>query len=295
MSPTVSIVVPSYNNADHIEQTMASILAQTYEDFEVIVSDHSSTDGCWELLQQFADDPRVTLLDPLPHGGGAPANWNRVSRAASGRYLKLVCGDDLIYPTCLAEQVEAIESAPDVVLVACQRDVVDNAGRPLVRARGLHGLRGKVSGRVAVRRTVRAGTNVFGEPGCVLLDRQVLADTGWWDDRAPYLIDQATCSRVALRGSMIALRRSLAGFRVSDQQWSVQLAHTQAEHAARFHHLVAAENPGLLSARDVRLGDRKAAVMAWIRRSTYAYLHQRMRLQHLMPQERRRQTTASLG
>lgn len=282
MTPTVSVVVPAYNNADHIELTMDSILAQTYADFEVIVSDHTSTDGCWELLQRYADDPRVRLMR-CPPGGGAPANWNAVSREATGTYLKLVCGDDLIYPSCLAEQVAAMESSPDVVLVACQRDIVDDIGRPIIKARGLHGLDGLVAGRVAVRRTVRAGTNVFGEPGCVLMKRQVLQDTGWWDDRAPYLIDQATCSRVVLQGSMVAVRRSLAGFRVSAQQWSVKLAHTQAEHAARFHHIVARENPGLLSDGDVRLGDRKAAAMAWIRRSTYAYLRQRMRLEALRP------------
>lgn len=294
MFPTVSVVVPSFNNVNHIERTMVSILGQTFGDMEVLVSDHSSDDGTWELLQKYADDPRVSLMQ-IPRGGGAPANWEHVSRQATGLYLKLVCGDDLIYPTCLEEQVAAIESDPDVVLVACLRDILDDADRPIVKARGLHGLTGKVPGRVAVRRTVRAGTNVFGEPGCILMDRQVLADAGWWDARAPYLIDQATASRVALRGSIVALRKSLAGFRISDQQWSVSLAHTQAEHAARFHHVVAAENPGLLSEADVRLGDRKAAAMAWIRRSTYLVLRQRMRLEDLAPHPRRRQAPARLG
>ncbi len=242
MTPTVSIVVPSFNNALHIARTMESILSQTFADFEVVVSDHSSTDGTWELLQPYLDDPRVRGFRQ-PTGGGAPANWDAASRRARGRFLKLVCGDDLIYPSCLSEQVGVLEADPELVLVASQRDIVDDADRPIVRARGLHGLHGKVPGRVAVRRTVRAGTNVFGEPACVLLDRQVLADTGWWDARAPYLIDQATASRVALRGSIYALRRSLAGFRISDQQWSRTLAHTQGQHAARFHHLVAAEIP----------------------------------------------------
>jgi glycosyltransferase involved in cell wall biosynthesis len=294
MSPTVSVVVPTYNNADHIERTMSSILAQTFHDMEIIVSDHSSDDGTWERLQQYADDPRLSLMQ-LPRGGGAPANWKFVSQQATGRYVKLVCGDDLIYPTCLAEQVTAIEDDPDVVLVACQRDILDDADRPIVKSRGLHGLSGKVPGRVAVRRTVRAGTNVFGEPGCILMNREVLAESGWWDARSPYLIDQATASRVALRGSIFALRRSLAGFRISDQQWSVALAQTQAEDAARFHRLVAAENPGLLSEADVRLGDRKAAAMAWIRRSTYVYLRQRMRLRGIAPHARRRQAPARLG
>jgi hypothetical protein len=59
--------------------------------------------------------------------------------------------------------------------------------------------------------------------------------------------------------------------------------------------VVAAENPGLLSEADVRLGDRKAAAMAWIRRSTYLVLRQRIRLEDLAPSARRRQAPARLG
>ncbi len=294
MTSTVSVVVPSYNNAAHIERTMRSILSQTYTDLEIVVSDHSSEDATWELLQQFTSDPRVRLMQ-VPRGGGAPANWGAVSKEATGVYLKLVCGDDLIYPTCIAEQVEIMDREPEVMLVASLRDVVDDVGRPIVRARGLHGLRGKVPGAVAVRRTVRAGTNVFGEPGCVLMRRQALEDTGWWDDRAPYLIDQATFSRVALQGSMFALRHSLAGFRVSAEQWSVKLANTQAKHAARFHHIVADENPGLLSATDLRIGDARAAIMALIRRATYVYLRQRARVNEGVLPGRRNSHPTPLG
>lgn len=293
MTPTVSVVVPSFNSVDHIELTMRSILAQTYTDLEVIVSDHSSDDGTWEKLQSFASDPRVRLRQ-IPSGGGAPANWAAVTREASGTYLKLVCGDDVIYPTCIAEQVEVMEREPDVVLVASLRDVIDERGHPILRARGLQGLDGKMPGGAAVRHTVRAGTNVFGEPASVLLRRQTLADTGGWDDRAPYLIDQATFSRVALQGSAYALRRSLAGFRVSAGQWSVKLSREQAKHAIRFHHTVAAENPGLLSASDVRRGDRRAALMALVRRATYFYVALYVRFGTYLSRARRELSPATL-
>jgi glycosyltransferase involved in cell wall biosynthesis len=65
----LSVVVPAYNNADFIADTMRSILQQDYEDFEVIVADHSSTDDTVAVLQKFAGDPRVTLLS-TPAGGG---------------------------------------------------------------------------------------------------------------------------------------------------------------------------------------------------------------------------------
>jgi len=81
--PRVSVVVPAYNNALHIDAAIHSILSQTYTDFELIVSDHSSTDGTWERLQIFASDRRIRLMR-LPRGGGAPANWDAVTQQAKG-------------------------------------------------------------------------------------------------------------------------------------------------------------------------------------------------------------------
>ena len=108
MTPRVSVVVPAYNSVAFIDATMRSILAQTFSDFELVVSDHSSTDGTWEALQQFTADPRVRL-SRLASGGGAPANWNAVTDLATGEFIKLVCGDDLLYPDSLAEQVAALK------------------------------------------------------------------------------------------------------------------------------------------------------------------------------------------
>jgi len=275
MTPRVSVVVPAYNNAAHIEATVHSILSQTYADFELIISDHSSTDGTWEALQATAGDPRVRLTR-IPAGGGAPANWSAVTGQATGELIKLVCGDDLLYPTAIAEQVAAFDRHPQAVLVASQRDIVDETGVPVMRARGMQHLRGVVDGRAAVRRTVRAGTNVFGEPACVLMRRQVLVDSGGWDSRAPYLIDQATCCRILMHGPMVALRRSLAGFRISAGQLSVSMSGEQAQHARAFHRIIRAEHAGLLTRRDVMIGDMRASIMAVKRRAAYLWLRSRM-------------------
>jgi glycosyltransferase involved in cell wall biosynthesis len=154
MTPRVSIVIPSYNNEDYIAETMRSVLTQTFEDFELVVADHSSTDRTGELLQQYTSDPRVRLLN-TPTGGGAERNWNRVTDEAKGELVKLVCGDDVLYPEALAIQVAAFDSADDdVAMVASSRDIVDASGRPIVRDHGLGGLSGRVAGTVALRRGV---------------------------------------------------------------------------------------------------------------------------------------------
>ena len=191
-TPLVSVVIPSFNNAGFIEETVASVLAQTYTNFELIVADHTSTDGTWELLQRFLADRRVRLYRTAP-GGGAERNWNAVTRLARGEYLKLVCGDDLLRPDSLALQVAALEAAgAEAVMAASPRDVVDARGRLLIADRGLAGLRGAVPGTAAIRTTVRAGTNIFGEPACVLIRRSTLAQIGGWDGTYGYFIDLAT-------------------------------------------------------------------------------------------------------
>lgn len=275
MSPRVSVVVPAFNNGRHIASTVHSILSQTFADFELIISDHTSTDDTWRRLQDNASDCRVRLMS-MPPGGGAPANWAAVTAQAKGELIKLVCGDDLLYPTSLAEQVAAFDQHPEAVLVASKRDIVDERGVPVVRARGVQGLHGVVDGLRAIRQTVRAGTNIFGEPTCVLMRREVLEGVGGWDARSPYLIDQATCARVLLHGPMVAVRRPLAGFRISASQWSVSLSREQAEHARAFHRMLRTEHPGLLTSADVALGDSRATLMAWKRRAAYFWLRQRM-------------------
>jgi glycosyltransferase involved in cell wall biosynthesis len=271
----VSVVVPSFNNASFIEATMDSILAQTFEDFELVVADHSSTDGTWERLQRYAADPRVRLLR-TETGGGAPRNWGRVTEAAGGELLKLVCGDDIIYPDCLRRQVEAMDANPLVVLVAARRDLIDARGSTLMAGRGLAGLSGRVAGRHAARHTVLAGSNIFGEPACVLIRRQSLQDAGGWDGRDPYVIDEATYVKVLLRGDFIGIDRSLAAFRLSSSQWSVHLARQQSGQVIAFHRRLAGDAPGLLSRTDLLRGNARARGMAYARRLAYLWLGRRM-------------------
>ncbi|MBA0264438.1 glycosyltransferase family 2 protein [Stenotrophomonas maltophilia] len=276
MNPRVSVVVPAYRNVEYLAQTLDSILAQDYDDFELVVADHSSNDGTTELLARYAGHPKVRVLDPTPAGGGAKANWDRVSIAAHGELLKLVCGDDLIAPDALSRQVAALDAHPSAVLVASKRDLVDAHGKVVIAGRGLGPLKGLVRGRDAVRASVLAGTNLFGEPGCVMFRRELLVQAGGWDNSHPYLIDQASYSAIMLQGDMVALRESLASFRINAGQWSVRLMNDQAQQAIDFHNALAAADPQLLSPMTLRVGNLKARLMAQARRLTYLWLGRRM-------------------
>jgi glycosyltransferase involved in cell wall biosynthesis len=277
----VSVVIPAYNNAVYLGDTMRSVLNQTYDDFEVIVADHSSIDGTDAVLEPFRAYSKVRVLSPTPSGGGAVANWNRVSKEATGEWIKLVCGDDLLDTESLAKQIAAVDDNPSSVMVASQRRIVDSNGRQVISARGLASLRGTVEGRHAIRATVRAGANIFGEPACVLLSRGVLEATEWWSNTHPYLLDEATYVNVLLHGDVVALREPLASFRVSASQWSVRLEKLQFNQVASFHRELRLRDPSLLSGSDVLIGNLKARGNAVGRRLLYMWLGRRMGHEHV--------------
>jgi glycosyltransferase involved in cell wall biosynthesis len=276
MAPRVSVVVPTYNNENYIVETMRAVLDQDYDDYEVVVADHSSTDRTPQLLEQFGGDPRVRLMT-TPAGGGAERNWNRVTEEARGDLVKLVCGDDVLKPGGIALQVAAFDAADAAtVMVASSRDIVDASGRIILRNHGLGGLTGSVPGRVALRRGVVKGANIFGEPCCVLLRRDVLQKVGGWHGNPGFMIDQGTYSRVLLEGDLVAVPGPIAAFRVSGEQLSVELAREQATSAAAMHRQLREMAPGILSRLDVQRGNLRARLRSYQRRLAYVYLARRL-------------------
>ncbi|MBK5237537.1 MAG: glycosyltransferase family 2 protein [Actinomycetales bacterium] len=273
----VSIVIPTFNNGRDIVATMESVLTQDFDDFEVVIADHSSTDDTLEKLKLFSGDSRVRILS-TDAGGGALRNWNRVTAEASGKYLKLVCGDDILDPQCLTRQIVPFLENENVVLVASPRRIIDEAGATMMEKRGLAGLTGLMAGTVAIRKTVKAGTNIFGEPASVMVRREELMNAGGWDGQFPYLIDQTTYTRVLLRGDFFAVPEVLGAFRVSGSQWSVQLVAQQSQQAIAFHEWFREQNPDVVSAFDTYRGNAMARFNALGRRAVYAGLRLRSRL-----------------
>ncbi|WP_181024825.1 glycosyltransferase family 2 protein [Mycobacterium kansasii] len=280
MTPLVSVVVPVYNCVDFIDATMQSILAQTFSDLELVVSDNASTDGTWEALQRHVADPRVRLTR---HASTIPAaeNFNHVTELATGEFVKLVCADDVLYPDNLEVLVSELTAHPSALLAVSSRDLIDATGRILVRNRGLAGLRGEVAGTDAIRRSVLAGTNIFGEPPSALFRRAALIDAGGWDRRFPYLMDLVTYCAVLLHGNgnLIAVPRPLWAFRISGGQETVRTyMHLQTEQVIGFYRELAAEHPGLLSRRHLVVGSMRARMNAIKRRAVYRWLGRGTRL-----------------
>jgi glycosyltransferase involved in cell wall biosynthesis len=112
-SPAVSVCVLVYNHANLIESTLDTILEQTLQDYEIVVSDDCSTDGTWEVLQRIqAANPRVRAIR-TPHNMGMAGNSNFAAAATTGKYIALLHHDDLYRNDLLERWMDVLEQNPD--------------------------------------------------------------------------------------------------------------------------------------------------------------------------------------
>ena len=111
-APTVSVIIPTYNRAHLLPRALESVLAQTFEDLEVLVVDDGSTDGTEAVVTGY--DDRVRYLRQ-PQNAGVSAARNRGLREARGEFVAFLDSDDEWFPEKLARQVERFRELPDRV------------------------------------------------------------------------------------------------------------------------------------------------------------------------------------
>ena len=228
MTGTVSIVVPVFNGIRYLPAAIDSILCQTYDNLDIVLVDGGSTDGSRDWIHT-VDDPRVRV-QLMPAGTTAADNWTTASRAASGDYVKLLCQDDLLYPTAIEVQVADLEMHPPALFSVAQRDIVDIHGAILYGRRGCAGLRnGLIDGPTALRASYSHGTNIFGEPLAILFRREPFDAALSWDDQRPFLLDLELYTRMLLKGPIAVRRQAIGAFRVSSSSWSTRLVRSQTE------------------------------------------------------------------
>lgn len=116
MIPTVSVIMPTYNGAGHVAETIESVLRQSFEDWELVIVDDCSTDATPAVLARFTDRRISVIASPVNNGPVAARNL--AFAAARGRYVAGLDQDDLCHPNRFAAQVAYLERHPDTVLVA---------------------------------------------------------------------------------------------------------------------------------------------------------------------------------
>jgi glycosyltransferase involved in cell wall biosynthesis len=125
-SPQVTVVLPVYNGGATLAVALRSVLAQTFEDYELLVLDDGSTDNSLRVARSFSDCRLHVLSDGMRHG--LAARLNQGVDFARGRYIARMDQDDICFPERLARQFDFLENHSEIDLLGCRAVAFRNAG-----------------------------------------------------------------------------------------------------------------------------------------------------------------------
>jgi glycosyltransferase involved in cell wall biosynthesis len=228
VAPRVSVVVPAYNREHYLGQTIESVLAQTFEDWELIVYDDGSTDGTRAVAMSYAETDRRIRVGHGPNSGVAAArNRGFELTNADAQFVIFLDSDDLWEPDALATLARVLDAYPAYVGSHCLARCIDDEGRPLPgddleeRSGDRHGFR---SGRLVRLRPDEPTT--FGDlvyhnwvvtPGTQLIRREIVALVGGFDPAVDPADDADLSIRISRHGDMGFVDRPLLLWRKHPQ------------------------------------------------------------------------------
>ncbi len=221
-APVVTIVIPLYNGAGFIGETLRSVLAQTFLRFEVIVVDDGSADDGPDIVRTFALDSRVQLVRNSHLGVAEARNAGAARATDASRYLMFLDADDLWDPEALATLVDALERRPDAAGSFVLAEYIDGDGNVLYPGDFPRHMRGREDlrdGRLVPRDSAADVefehlflSNLVYPPSCLLLRRAAYEAAGGFDGR--FLAeDWEFVARLAKQGPFVPVDRVLVGYR----------------------------------------------------------------------------------
>ena len=128
--PKVSVIIPSYNHDKFVRESIQSVLDQTYQDFEIVITDDGSRDNTVEEIKKFKDK-RIRLF-VLEENKGAVYATNHCIQKAKGEYVTLLNSDDAYYPDKLEKQVKYLDTHPDIAAVFGFAQAMDSDSKEII-------------------------------------------------------------------------------------------------------------------------------------------------------------------
>jgi glycosyltransferase involved in cell wall biosynthesis len=223
----VSVVVPTYDRAGYLRETIESILGQSFADFVLVVSDNASTDETADTVASFRD-PRI-VYSPLDENIGLVANHNRCLDLATTEYVAVLPDDDVLRPDMLESAVRALDEHPRAGLVHSAFDVVGARGELIQRdvswigsASGDMCERGHEYIRNAFDTSIRVHVSTA-------LFRTAALPAVRFDPRDYPPVDLAMMLRIALDWDVCFVARPLAAIRLHRESFSASNGGTFTE------------------------------------------------------------------
>src|SRR5262245_46951898 len=124
----VTIGLPIYNGASLCPVAIESVLAQTYPNFELLISDNCSVDETEEICREYARRDSRVRYTKTAHNLGAARNFCRTVELARGQYFRWIAHDDSIHPDFITECLAVAEADPEIISVAPIIEILDRAG-----------------------------------------------------------------------------------------------------------------------------------------------------------------------
>ena len=179
--PKVSILIPTFNYAHYLEDSIPSALNQTYTDFELIILDNASTDNTKEVVAKYLSDPRVSYYRNETNIG-VVGNFNLCLELANCEYIKFLCADDKFEPTIVEKYVAVMDANPGVSLVTCDKQAFGSKSHETITP-----LTHRQSGTFAVLQMVENNYCWIGEPTSVMFRKRDLTIGKFSNDFKQYV------------------------------------------------------------------------------------------------------------
>ena len=225
MNPRVSVCVPAYQSAAHLQEVLDSVYAQDFEDFELVVVDDGSSDDTARILASQADS-RLRSFRRDRNLGQEVTVAEAVARARGG-LVKFLDADDLLHRDCLGTMVTAMDDHPGAVMAFSRRKIVvegstdPRAARWIEQHGELHerfdGLAEVNDGRQLLRQYLAAllPGNWLAEPAGVIARREDLLAVGGYNARVRQNNDMDLWVRLLGRGEVVFIDRPLYDYRLA--------------------------------------------------------------------------------
>jgi predicted O-linked N-acetylglucosamine transferase (SPINDLY family)/predicted SAM-dependent methyltransferase/glycosyltransferase involved in cell wall biosynthesis len=231
--PLVSICIPTYNGGKFLAATMQSVLAQTYQNLEIIFSDDCSSDDTIAIARTFQEKTNINFSIFEHEQYGMAANWNFCISQAKGKYIKFVFQDDLLEPDAISEMVQLAEIDEEVGFVFSSRTIFVTDGDNYCESGHLESheandvhlgwskLQLIQSGQdlLSDPRIFDGPINKIGEPTTVLIKRSIFDRVGGFNPELHQLVDLEMWLRIINVCKVGFVNKYLSHFRLHrDQQ-----------------------------------------------------------------------------
>ena len=222
--PAVSVAICLFNQAGFIEETLTSVFAQTFDDFEVVIVDDGSTDGGADRILRRFSDPRLRIVR-RPHRGLTIARRTSIAESI-GEFVAFVDSDDLWAAEKLERQMRAARLRTDTALFCTDCTFIDATGKSIGRLSDEYRL-ADLDLTDPYTELLRRGCFVW--QSTVMVKRSALLEVDAFNPAFPYVADYDTWLRIAQRHPLHYIDVELAKWRVHPDQFTRQTWITLAD------------------------------------------------------------------